>query len=47
MKASGIARAKAAGLFQCEGGQRVEEVVAAPFSEVLKTRVAVVPDNLL
>ena len=42
MKSDGIAWARKAKLFQ-----RVEEVVESPSWEILKTRLAMVPDNLL
>ena len=40
VKTRGIPWPKKASLFQCEGGQRVEEVVECPSWEMLKTRPA-------
>ena len=45
-RTDGFPWAEAASLVQCEGGQGVEEVVESPCWEILKTRLAVVPDNL-
>ena len=47
VKSDGIAWARKAKLFQCEGVQRVEEVGESPSWEILKPRLPMVPDSLL